>query len=112
MSKIKSFDDACKALGIQYTPQKGLTKDEIAYQKLKIVAKALNEGWEPDWSNRDQYKYYPWQRFVAGSGFVPDGCGCDRSHTFVSSRLCYKSRELALYAGEQFADLYNDFFSL
>jgi hypothetical protein len=60
MKKIKTFEDACKALKINFTPAADLTKDELAYMKLKIIAKALNEGWVPNWNNWDEWKYYPW----------------------------------------------------
>lgn len=32
-------------------------------------------------------------------------------HPIVGSRLCFKSSELATYAGEQFEHLYNEYFS-
>ena len=34
--------------------------DEVAYQKLRIITAALNEGWEPDFTNDDEYRYYPY----------------------------------------------------
>ena len=90
----------------------GFTKDEIAYRKLKTIAEALNEGWRPDWANSNEYKYWPW--FVynpAAAGFScanTNGAASDTA-AHVGSRLCYKTRELATYAGRQFEGLYNDF---
>ena len=73
--KIKTFEDACEKLGIDPTklPELTLLSDEfvkpiVAYYKLLIIYKAINNGWKPDWSNWDQYKYYPWYR-VLSSGF-------------------------------------------
>lgn len=116
--RIKTYPDACEFLGVEPIVDEvllklGFTKDEIAYRKLKTIAKALNEGWEPDWTNSNQYKYWPW--FVynhnnsAGFGFAHTDNAAANTATHIGSRLCFKTRELAAYAGEQFEDIYNDF---
>lgn len=87
----------------------GLSKDEIAYRAIKLIAKALNEGWEPDWDDDDQYKYYPYFEWSVGSGFSFFDYGCVNSHSFLGSRLYFKSSELATYAGKQFISIYNDY---
>ena len=116
--RIKTFNDACEALSIDPTKQipaqvPGSDGEAIkAYAMMFIIARALNEGWKPDWNNSSQYKYYPWFDMRAGSGFsgtfyvfsVTDAC--------VGSRLCFKSRELAEYAGTQFVELYKLMFTL
>ena len=60
---IKTFEDACKKLGIYsknvYNSDLD-TIDEIAYKKLKIIFKAINNNWQPNWLDNDQYKYYPY----------------------------------------------------
>jgi len=89
--------------------------DEIAYVKLKLIAEALNEGWTPDWSNGEFDKWYPWfdmnDSSSAGrfSFLVAAFRGSDSS---VGSRLCFKSKDLATYAGTQFLDIYKDFFTV
>lgn len=90
----------------------GLTQDEIAYRILKLLAKSLNEGWTPDWSDDQQYKYYPWFEMLGSSGFRFFGYGGWGSSSDVGSRLCFKSRELAEYAGRQFVGVYNDFMTI
>lgn len=116
--RVKTYADACSVLGIEPINEEvftklGFTKDEIAYRKLKTVVEALNEGWRPDWSDRSDYKYWNW--FVYNPSSAGFGCA-SASHapsnagTDVGSRLCFKTRELAAYAGRQFEDLYNDFF--
>ena len=112
--RIKTFEDACAELGLEVentlTFFGPATVDEIAYRKLKIIAEALNEGWKPDWSNSDEYKYYPYFEYNrSGSGFVYSHTNCTRTYTCIGSRLCFKSRELAEYIGNQFIDLYNKF---
>ncbi|GAB1462198.1 hypothetical protein [Pedobacter sp.] len=109
--KIKTFEDACKVLGISETVGQNLnsTTDEIAYKKLKVIVKALNGDWKADWNNYDQRKYYPYFD-MSVSGFSSHYYSYyDRDSSSVSSRLCFKSRELAEYAGKQFVDLYKAF---
>jgi hypothetical protein len=119
MDQVKTYEDACKLLGID--PQERLpfedpgSKDDAAinaYAKIFIISKALNEEWTPDWKNSSQPKYYPWFDMQAGSGFSYDGCVNSRSGSCVGSRLCFKSRELAEYAGKQFLSIYKDAFTL
>ena len=64
--RVKTFDDACKELGIdaeaiqQQWQDAGITMlNEVAYQKLRIITAALNEGWEPEFKE-DEYRYYPY----------------------------------------------------
>lgn len=120
MNRITTFTEACKVLNLD--PEKVLP-DVSAFPpphqaaltaagKLFIIAEALNEGWKPDWTN-DDYKYYPWFDLEKDednnpSGFRLDYVDCHYSLSCVGSRLCFKSRELAEYAGTQFTDLYRD----
>ena len=122
MKKIKTFNDACKALKLKPTlpdvsalPKKH-QKALLAHYQLIIIAEALNEGWQPDWNNHSEYKYYPWFE-VKANAKNPSGFGFSdtryvywRTSTSVDSRLCFKSSELALYAGKQFKELYKDYF--
>lgn len=120
MEQIKTFEDACKALNLD--PEKVLPDVSafppphqaalIAAGKLFIVADALNEGWKPDWNN-DEYKYYPWFDLEKDEEDNPSGFRLDSVYYYysgsdVSSRLCFKSRDIAEYAGTQFVDLYRD----
>lgn len=115
--RVKTYADACAVLGIEpmnetVLAKLGFTKDEIAYRKLKTIAEALNEGWRPDWANSNEYKYWPW--FVYNPAYAGFSCAntagaASATSAVVGSRLCYKTRELATYAGRQFEGLYNDF---
>ena len=78
----------------------------------RAIAEALNEGWRPDWANSNEYKYWPW--FVYNPAYAGFSCAAangtaSTTTAHVGSRLCYKTRELATYAGRQFEGLYNDF---
>lgn len=106
----------------------------FAYTRLAIIAEALNEGWRPEYTE-DEYRYYPWFglytqeeyddmddedkeccRFVGRSGNnanVYGGLVCAHasygsaySDTNFGSRLAFKSRELAIYCGKQFIEIW------
>lgn len=113
--RIKTYEDACNELGIcaqlEVTLNElGFTSDEINLRKIKTITEALNEGWKPDWNDSNQYKYYPWFKMSSG-GFVFGGTYYDGSSAYAgdASRLCFATRELAKYAGEQFTKLYSDY---
>lgn len=116
-----------------------VNKDVVSYFKLRIITEALNQGWSPDWKNSNEYKYYPWFclyteeeykeldeddksrffRFVgrssynayANGGLVYASAFNASSFSYPSngSRLAFKTRELALYAGKQFINEWCDF---
>ena len=120
MNTIKTFEDACKTLGINPDSVPDLSalpesdnKAMTAFYKLRIIAQALNEGWQPNWSNNREYKWQPWfDEKKAGSGLSFHGADYWDTLTIVGSRLCFKSRELCEYATSQFADLYSDYMNL
>ena len=67
--RVKTFEDACKELGEDHklvqqfkAIQEAIAEDKeaTAYFKLDIITAALNEGWEPDFTNDDEYRYYPY----------------------------------------------------
>ena len=112
--RIKTYQDSCKDLDTEpisddYFQDSGLTEDEIAFRKIKAITKSLNEGWKPDWNNSNEKKWYPWFKLSSG-GFVFDDAGycCSVAGAGHGSRLCFKSEELAEYAGKQFIDIWID----
>ena len=149
--RVKTYEDACHVLGFEpvdfyklrySSPIDGsrcfLEKDEVAYIKLKTIAAALNEGWEPQFTT-DEYRWYPWFTlwteeelkgkseqwkkdralwlFGGRSGAGSD-CGlasaasCDvwsTSGAVSSARLAVKSEKLAVYFGKQFISIWADY---
>lgn len=138
--RIKTFEDACREIGIDaeaWNRDKislGLEPDVLAFLKLRIIVKALNEGWEPQFTE-DECRYYPWfilytreeynkldeeekSRVVyrSGSAFALGGvsyasANYDSSVTpaAIGVRLAFKTSELAAYCGRQFLDIWADF---
>lgn len=67
--RVKTFEDACKELGEDHklvqqfkAIQESIAEDKeaTAYFKLGIITAALNEGWETDFTNNEEYRYYPY----------------------------------------------------
>jgi hypothetical protein len=115
MDRVKSYEDACKIEGIEPLSLAHFSFMHEKYRlsaftrhQAEVIAAALNEGWQPDWNNTNQYKYFPWFK-MSGFGFSGDGCDCTCSNAGVGSRLCFKSSELAVYAGKQFESIYKGF---
>ena len=114
--RVKSFEDACQVLGISTNvPEvKGLPRKHqkaiIANYKLIVIAEALNEGWKPNWQDSDEYKYYPWfdMSNPAVVGYSDTAATASSAGASIGSRLCLKNRELAIYFGQTFTDLFND----
>lgn len=109
--KIKSFLDACKYLGINpksvYSSED--SKNDIAFKKLKIIIKALNEGWYPDWENENEYKWVNY--FKMKGGFSCWATTYFNTGTRVPSALCLKNQELALHAVKIALKEYEEYYS-
>lgn len=109
---VKTFDDAYEMAGRPRIPDfcefSGADRSFFEHMwEMSIIVKALNEGWEPDWDNDNEPKYYPYF-YMSPSGFAfsvtcnaftPAAAGC-------GSRLRFRTSELARYAGEQFLDIW------
>ncbi len=147
-SRVKTFEDACEELGEDHEAVKAyrdiywkLSKgheDLLAYLKLRIITTALNEGWQPQFTQGER-RWYAWydliskedldamsdeekeeRRCVVGraSHYASANGGLvysyanyvsTDSYTSFGSRLAFKNEELAEYAGKQFIDIYADF---
>lgn len=87
----------------------------IAYNRLCTIAQAWNkaDGFEPDFSNTSQYKYFPWfeySRDAAGFVYAYTHYTAAYAAANFGSRLCFMTRERAEQFGKQFIDLWNDVF--
>lgn len=110
--------------------------DTVAYLKLRIIIAAINEGWEPKFTE-DEYRWFPWfylytedeyrnfsdekkRRCVGRANSNANGNGglvfagavyaSTFSHnTYYGARLAFESEEKAEYAGETFRELWADF---
>ena len=117
--EIKSYEDACKVLGILPISENAVAafpkedrKSMLAYHKLTIIARAINGGWKPDWNDRTQYKYYPVFYYEnAGLSYAATTYhAAAYTHAHFGSRLCFQTEAMSDYAAATFADLYTDFY--
>lgn len=79
-----------------------------ADDRIRLISFVLNEGWEPDFNNHTQCKYYPFFK-KTDSGWVVGSCFVGLCNGYLGSGFYYKSSELALYAGKQFLKEYIDY---
>lgn len=147
MERVKTFEDACRELGGEHPFVMAFDSyldnvhdahiqdaDIIAYLKLRIICAALNEGWEPQFTE-DEWRWYPWfwlynqdeinnmdedecrsrrltttgEHQTTYPGFACAGSHYAPSYTRIGSRFCLKTGALATYAGKQFIELWMDF---
>ena len=150
--RVKTFEDAIEELGKEHPlvlhysfnfneegswNDDGYVNDLEAYLKLRIICAALNEGWEPKFTEKEE-RWYPWfwlltqneinemkeedktkrqLRMITGefrtefAGLVFASSSYTPSATLANfgSRLCFQNEALAKYAGTQFIDIWKDF---
>lgn len=83
----------------------------LAYHKLTVITRALNNGWKPNWDDQNEWKYYPLFRYVnAGLSCAHTYNAATNTSALLGSRLCFPTSALAKYAAEHFADLYRDYY--
>lgn len=141
--RIKTFNDACLMTEgktadewEQENETDKMDADVLAFLKLRIVCAALNDGWEPQFTE-DEWRWYPWfalwtedeladkdddwkasrclraindrRTTYAGFAYANSYNAPSTSYARIGSRLCLKSEALANYCGHQFIDLWLDF---
>lgn len=138
--RIKTFEDACKEVGIDAKKWLEEHKDDdvnlLAFLKIRIIVEALNEGWKPKFDG-EVYRYAPYfyhftkedvdnmdedekSRLLYVGGDANRGSVCGLSASYASggfsvsaagigARLALKSKDLALYCGNQFYEIWIDF---
>jgi len=140
--RIKTFEDAYNELGEDHPLVKeycwqndDTSADLLAYLRLRIICAALNEGWQPKFTENEK-RWYPWfyiytkeeldkmseeerSRVVGRSSSYSNANGglvyaianhaSSNSFSDRGSRLTFKSEELAVYCGKQFIDIWTDF---
>lgn len=144
--RIKTFEDACEELGNEHPFVQayrmwdiyGISnqKDILAYFKLRVVCAALNEGWEPNFTE-DERRYYPWfclynktefenmqekdkknlviidtgdsDTEYAGFAYAYSLRVPSNASADIGYRLCLKTGDLAEYCGKRFIGLWADY---
>ena len=111
--RIKTLEDALEETGRPDVPEfKDAPEDLREYfqcqYKAIVIAEALNEGWEANYDDSSQKKWFPWFKTNDPSGFAFSAayCACSHPEAGGAARLCLKSKELADYVGKQFKGIY------
>ncbi len=145
--RVKTFEDACEELGADHPFVLAYhnanipdviddNRDILTYMRLRIICAALNEGWQPEFTE-NEWRWYPWftlwteeelsekddewksKRVIlptddysgdyAGFVFANSDNAASSTNAIFGSRLCLKSEALATYCGKQFISLWADF---
>ena len=134
---VEEGDDIAADLLCDYETNSNeiLVKQTLAMMKLSIISYALNEGWEPQFTQNEERWYFCYNLITKekydklsaedksrvvyrGSNSAYAYCGVLFTNAFivsagvnvgVCSRLAFKNKKLAEYAGRQFAEIYADF---
>jgi hypothetical protein len=109
IDQVNSYEDALIVLNIKSLVKEGNSKDLNAYIKLKVIVKALNEGWVTEYTSYGgNSKWYPDFRFN-GNRFEFSSIWCDSNFSSSGAHLSCKTREIAEHLGKNFLDIWNDF---
>lgn len=113
---IKCWHDAECYLNSEYKEFGKVTTQHYealaALNQLFLIAEAWNriDGFVPDFSNSNQYKYFPWFTYnddAAGFVFAYTHRTPPSATAPFGSRLCFKTNKRAEQFGKQFIDLWN-----
>lgn len=117
--RVRTFEDACEELGIDHELVReymllssiGVSKNILAMAKLKIITKALNEGW-PD--NADEVEWRDWKYFpnlrVRRDGRMLLSHVSPKSACYFGAPFYYKTDVLAKYSVNTFTDIWTDLY--
>lgn len=124
--RVKTYEDACRVLGDQHPlvsqcrrliaiGESSITKDLLAYAKLRVITTALNEGWHYGESKENSEgvmgsRYFP----IYSTASFEDKYLKELDTTFVRKcnydlKLSLKSKYLAEYVSTQFRSLLSDY---
>lgn len=102
--KIASYEDACRVLNIQPINEEVFNifpkedqRSMLAYHKLTVITRALNNGWKPNWDDQNEWKYYPLFRYVNAGlscAYVLRGYECDCGSRLSALLSHVRAREI------------------
>lgn len=137
MKEIRCINEAIDIIGKDHQYVKDwealgtLERNDIqSYLELRIITAALNEGWQPSFSE-DELRFVPWfclydieeaiKRHKIGilvdngksfMAYVGVNISDNYSRTMYPSHLCFKSREAAEYAAVHFIEKWADYLTM
>lgn len=114
--KIKSLADVLRITKpdketMAFINYKGKNRKIIGAKNFvlaELIAEAYNEGWVPDWTNSNEYKWFPYFDGRKGFGFSLSNYAIWHSYSHAGSRLAFKSEALSNHAGKLFVAVYQE----
>ena len=132
--KVRGYDDACKLLGkkpiydvkiieMGNDDYISCSKHIMALMKLETIIEALNEGWVAE-EHMDEEWWYPqfakvdkitgriYREKGVTVGYLNNkdyGIAYSYTKIYCMSKLALKSKELAIYCGNKFINLWADY---
>lgn len=123
---IKTMDDVFAATGVdkEEFEQKiaDLPEDVQAFMLLRLIRKALNPTWKPNWADTDEWKYYPYFSIEVPAGVGSANTGSVLGVSVLNSNhvasyspavcggaLASENREIAIWFGEHFTEIWKGY---
>lgn len=123
---IKTMDDVFAATGCNKEEFEkklaDLPEDVQAFMLLRLIRKALNPTWVPNWADTNEWKYFPYFSIEvpAGVGCANSGsdlgvscltsnCVASYSNAYYGGALASENREIAIWFGEHFAEIWKGY---
>ena len=103
--EIKTMIDVYRVNGITKFTTLPETKERY-YEDLILVAKALKGNWKPDFGDRYTAKYYPYFYLYKNFSFSDTSNDSTYIDSVYGAFLCYKTKQIAEYAGKTFLEQY------
>lgn len=111
------FEEACKALGkdpkVELPYQDPKTNRQLAsnaFVEVEIIIEHWNEGWEADYGDEEQEKWFPvfvWDKALGAFRFDCTYYFCTTADTGAGARFACADQEIATKAGNDLLALYN-----
>ncbi len=110
--RVKTMKDVYYELGIDgcVFEKSFIFQEDLDAAKVRLITKVFNEGWFPDWTNSNETKYTCYFESKNSCGFSYSLFFSWFTHSAVGSRLCFKSKELALSVPRQFKTEFENYF--
>ena len=94
-----TYKEVCKRLKVK--------EDKNPFNKIKHLEQYFNQGWKPNWSNKNEYKWYPYYTLNSSSGLV--FLGSDGYHyRFYGCVWFFKTKEISDFIGKTFISIYEE----
>lgn len=96
--RVKNYSDVCKELEEK--------EQAIPYNQIRQIQKLFNGDWKPEWSNKNEYKWFPYFEKL------PIGWRSYGSYYYIIAYgvvAYYKDQQTSDFVGKLFKNIYINF---